>query len=305
MQGPVDLPVPLARQPVPSLVAGGGVDGCGAVPRREVVAVGEPGDVADLDRQAGGPGGSDAVQVQQGGAGRGDQLAELLVRCLLPGMDPLEIAGQLGGQAASGLACDITRADTGQEGFGLGGGQVLLRSRPSSSASGHSRSPGWSHPVHGGDGASVGVLDGSGADAMRRARRAAKGAAPASGDRSPPDIAASAVTASPPSLVTSVKGVGHGKPDQARCSWTARQPMRRRSYGRALITTCRSLLSCTPTTSERCPERNSTDPSPSSKCCWHHLSSASSSTTLGSIPPVATHHAAMRCDFTGCRRCST
>jgi hypothetical protein len=64
--------------------------------------------------------------------------------------------------------------------------------------------------------------------------------------------------------------------------------MRRGSHGRALITTCRPLSSCTPTTSERCPERNSTDPSPSSKCWWHHSPSAVSSTTFGSIPPLAT-----------------
>ena len=38
---------------------------CGAVPGREVGLVREPGDVADLDQQPRGPGGSDAVQVQQ------------------------------------------------------------------------------------------------------------------------------------------------------------------------------------------------------------------------------------------------
>ena len=75
VQDPVDLPVPAARQPVSDVVAGGGVDGCGAVPGGEVVAVGEPGDVADLDQQPGRTGGSDAVQVDQAGAGRGDQFA--------------------------------------------------------------------------------------------------------------------------------------------------------------------------------------------------------------------------------------
>ena len=75
VQDPVDLPVPGPGQPVADLVAGGGVDRCGAVPGREVVAVGEPGDVADLDQQPGGAGGADAVQVDQRGAGRGEQLA--------------------------------------------------------------------------------------------------------------------------------------------------------------------------------------------------------------------------------------
>ena len=66
MQDPVDLTVPGPRQPVSDLVAGGRVDRCGAVPGREVVAVGEAGDVADLDEQPGRTGGSDAGQVQSG-----------------------------------------------------------------------------------------------------------------------------------------------------------------------------------------------------------------------------------------------
>jgi len=53
-----------------------------------VVAVGEAGDVADLDQQPGGTGGSDAVQVQQSGAGGSDQIAQLLVGRLLPDVDP-------------------------------------------------------------------------------------------------------------------------------------------------------------------------------------------------------------------------
>ena len=55
------------------MVAGGGVDGGGAVPGGEVVAVGEPGDLADLDQQPGRTRGSDALKVQQPGAGRGEQ----------------------------------------------------------------------------------------------------------------------------------------------------------------------------------------------------------------------------------------
>jgi hypothetical protein len=41
-----------------------------------VAAVGEPGDVADLDQQAGGAGGSDPVQVDQAGSGGLDELDE-------------------------------------------------------------------------------------------------------------------------------------------------------------------------------------------------------------------------------------
>jgi hypothetical protein len=53
-QDPVDLAVAGARQPVSDLVSGGGVDGGGAVPGREVGLVWESGDVADLDHKPGG-----------------------------------------------------------------------------------------------------------------------------------------------------------------------------------------------------------------------------------------------------------
>jgi len=62
VQHAVDLPVPRAGQAVPDVVAGGGVDGRGAVLGGEVAAVGEPGDVADLDEQPGGAGRPDPVQ---------------------------------------------------------------------------------------------------------------------------------------------------------------------------------------------------------------------------------------------------
>jgi hypothetical protein len=65
-----------------------------------VVAVGEPGDVADLDQQPGGAGGADAVQIHQRAAGGGDQFGELFVRGLGPLVDALEVADQFGGHAA-------------------------------------------------------------------------------------------------------------------------------------------------------------------------------------------------------------
>jgi hypothetical protein len=71
VQHPVDLPVPGAGEPVSDLVAGGRVDGCGAVPGGDVRLVREPGDVADLDQQPGGARRADAGQVEQSGAGRG------------------------------------------------------------------------------------------------------------------------------------------------------------------------------------------------------------------------------------------
>jgi excisionase family DNA binding protein len=72
VQDAVDLAIAGPRQPVPDLIAGGGIDRGGAVPGREVVAVGEPGDVGDLDQQPRGAGRADALQVKQLGAGRCD-----------------------------------------------------------------------------------------------------------------------------------------------------------------------------------------------------------------------------------------
>jgi hypothetical protein len=48
VQRPVDPAVAGAGEPVALLLAGGGVQGCGAVPGREVVPAGEPVDVADV-----------------------------------------------------------------------------------------------------------------------------------------------------------------------------------------------------------------------------------------------------------------
>lgn len=108
------------------VVSGGGVDGCGTGPGREVALVGEAGDVPDLDEQLGGPGGSDAVQVGQGGAGLAQQGGELLVRGLPPLVEPLEVSHQLGRDPFPGLAHHVAGAHTGENLAGLGGGEVAL-----------------------------------------------------------------------------------------------------------------------------------------------------------------------------------
>jgi hypothetical protein len=89
------------REPVSDLLAGGGVQGCGACPGREPVAVGEPGDVADVGQDPGGDDRADAGQVHQVRAAGNDQdlepfagrlhlllhddhLGELLERCQPP-----------------------------------------------------------------------------------------------------------------------------------------------------------------------------------------------------------------------------
>jgi hypothetical protein len=71
----------------------------GAVPFQdtEVGLVREPGDVADLDQESGGAGGPDAVEVQQPGAGGGDELGELIVGGLLARVEPAP--GQRSGSA--------------------------------------------------------------------------------------------------------------------------------------------------------------------------------------------------------------
>jgi len=125
--------------------------------------------------------------------------------------------------------------------------------------SGHSRRPGWSHPAQGGEGIRLGTAAGAGAEAIRRARRAAKGAAPASVGRGlPPGISVSAVTVIPCTRVATVSGSGHGKPTPASAAWTCRQPGIRGSKGRAFTTARRPLDNSTPTTSDRYPDRKST-----------------------------------------------
>jgi len=84
-------------------------------------------DVADLDQQPGGAGGSDAVQVEQRRAGGFDQLFEFGVRGLLAGIDPLQVSDEFRGDAAAGLAYRIARPDSGQQCLGLCRGQVPFR----------------------------------------------------------------------------------------------------------------------------------------------------------------------------------
>ncbi len=92
-----------------------------------MVAVREPGQVPDLDEQPRRTRRADTVQAQQRGAGRRDELLQLLVGGLLPGIDPLEVSDQLRGHALAGLADRVPRSDAGQQGLGLGGREVLLR----------------------------------------------------------------------------------------------------------------------------------------------------------------------------------
>jgi hypothetical protein len=120
-------PVAGSRQPVPVLVAAGGIQRRGAVPGREPALVGEAGDVTDVAQQPCRAGRTDAVQVRHGAAGGSHQLLEFGVGGLDALVDPGELGDHLGGEPAAGLAGDVTRADGGQQLPGLRRGQELLR----------------------------------------------------------------------------------------------------------------------------------------------------------------------------------
>jgi hypothetical protein len=109
------------------LLTGGGIQGCGAGPGGEAVAVGEPGDVADVGQDAGSHDRADAVDVHQtGAAGEHDRL-QLGGRLLDLGLDRDQLGQLLGGDATASLPSDVPRSDGGQHGLGLAGGEVTFR----------------------------------------------------------------------------------------------------------------------------------------------------------------------------------
>ena len=65
---------------------------------------GEPGDAGDFDQQPGGAGGTDAVQAGQCATGGFEQVTEFFVGGLLALVDAFQVADQLGGNPAAGLA---------------------------------------------------------------------------------------------------------------------------------------------------------------------------------------------------------
>jgi hypothetical protein len=86
-----------------------------------------PGDVTDVDQQPRRAGRADAVHRQQRGAGRLEELTQLLVGGLLPRVDPLEVGDELGGDAPAGLAGGVPRPHLRQQHLRLRCRQVLLR----------------------------------------------------------------------------------------------------------------------------------------------------------------------------------
>lgn len=91
VQDSVDAPVPGPGKTVSLLLSRGRVQGGGAVPGREPIPVPEPVDITDIGEKSCGAGGSDAVQVHQGGSAVGDQLPQFGVRGLDLAVDALEV----------------------------------------------------------------------------------------------------------------------------------------------------------------------------------------------------------------------
>src|SRR6185503_5435428 len=110
VQDAVDAPVPGPGQAVALLVAGGGVQGCGAVPGGEVAAAGEAADVADVADQAGRAGRADAVQFLQTAAGGLDETGQLLARRLDLLVDADEFGDQFRSEPPAGATDEVTRA---------------------------------------------------------------------------------------------------------------------------------------------------------------------------------------------------
>ena len=91
VQCSVDAPVAGAGEPMPGLLAGGGIQRGGAVPGGERVAVGEPVDVADVGEQPSRTGGADPGEFHQGGPAGRDQLPPLVVDRLGLLVDSLQL----------------------------------------------------------------------------------------------------------------------------------------------------------------------------------------------------------------------
>jgi hypothetical protein len=73
----------------------------------------EPADVGDVADQSGGAGRADAVELDKAAAGRGDELAELLVRGPDFGVDDGQLVDEFAGKLLMGLGDDADRCRCG------------------------------------------------------------------------------------------------------------------------------------------------------------------------------------------------
>jgi hypothetical protein len=104
----------------------GGVQGCGAGPGGEPVAVGEPGDVTDVGEDPRGDHRPDAGQVHQGGVTGEDQGLQLLGGGFDLRRDGDHFGELLEREPLAGLAGQVPGSHTGEDRFGLQRGDVLL-----------------------------------------------------------------------------------------------------------------------------------------------------------------------------------
>jgi len=100
----------------------------GAVPVNpgEAVAISEPRHVADVGQDAGRHDGPDAVDVHQRGTASEHDGFELGGGLLDLRLHRDQFGELVGGDASTGLPGDVTRADRGQHGLGLAGGDVAF-----------------------------------------------------------------------------------------------------------------------------------------------------------------------------------
>ena len=123
----VGLAVAGAREAVADLLAGGGVQRRGPGPGREPVAVGEPGDVADVGEDACSDDGSDTGEVHQVRAAGNDQRLELFAGHLHLLLDRDHLGELLEREPFTRLADRVAWPHRGQDRLGLERGDVLLR----------------------------------------------------------------------------------------------------------------------------------------------------------------------------------
>jgi hypothetical protein len=96
----------------------------------------EPPDVTDVADEPGCSGRADPVQVGQGAAVRGDELAQLLIRCPDLGVDRGELLDELTGEIVAGPGDDADRRRrSAQQVAGLAAGEEFLRPPATSSSS--------------------------------------------------------------------------------------------------------------------------------------------------------------------------
>jgi hypothetical protein len=94
----VDAPVSGSGESVSDLVAGGGVDGCGAVVGGEMILAREPVDGLDLGEDAAGDDGPYSVEVNQVRAGALDEFLDLRADGLHLGVEGSDVLEVLFGQ---------------------------------------------------------------------------------------------------------------------------------------------------------------------------------------------------------------